>query len=654
MTNSIFMVEIEKEAIKSIKHPEDRYSMNWVEGVKPWGSIIAPEGVAITVSRELTQEGTLKEKYAFTNEGGYPKLTSLDDIGIYTPFNDSYHEAETCMKSRCHAHIWCGGTSSYVMCLRMGGEGPHLGLVLTAGSLGAYSTERVTGQSSDDRGDFILHPSPMDFDPGETKVLEWELFWHGGKDDFYRQLRKYPSYIEIKANHFVAFRGEDSRPEVVPREGQEPVTVAEDRHKSMIPGERVFIIKGNNANAWCRTLELPPLMELAAARCAFISERQQYRKPGSALDGAYLIYDNEEGHMVYYHNDENNAGRERIGMGALMARYLRLHPQPHGHLAESLKNYLAYVLRELFDSKTGMVYDDVMRNNPARIRLYNFSWAALFFLELHGLWNDDAYLRYAYITLQKLYELGGTGFYTTNLPIVQILSCLEKSGMKKEYDALKKYFILHADTILANGLHYPAHEIKYGQSIAAPAADILLQAYIAFGDEKYFEGGKKHIEILSLFSGRQPDSCLYETAIRHWDGFWSGKRRLYGDTFPHCWSALSGMANAWYQRACEHSSHELRSHDVNAAATAAIAVAEDSIRSVLGLIFPDGSASCARVYPLTTDGSSGSTLRRYADYNKREKGERASLIDPWANDQDWGLYFALRFFIDANGAGFCS
>ena len=644
MTNSVFTAEIEGQIIKSLKHPGDQYSMNWIEGEKPWGTVIVPDGISFTVNREFSAEGALRETYAFTNEGEFPRLTSLGDIGIYTPFNDSYHEAEICVKNRCHTNLWCGGTSSYVMCLRMGGESPHLGLVLTKGSLGAYSTERIIELSSNDRGDFILHSQPMEFEPGETKIIQWELFWHEGKDDFYSQLRRYPSYVEIKADHFVTFRGEENHLEILT---QKPLSFAEKKQKGQIPGEQIHLIKGNKTNTWCRTLELPPLLELASARCAFIAEKQQYRKPGSALDCAYLIYDNEENHMVYYHSGDNNAGRERIGMGVLMARYLRI-TEPHCHLAESLKNYLTYVLRELFDSKTGQVYDDILRSYPNHIRLYNFPWFALFFLELHGLWKDNAYLRYAYLTLKKLYELGGDKFYTINLPIVQIMSCLEKSGMKKEYDELKNNFISHADTILANGINYPAHEVKYEQSIIAPAADILSQAYIVLGDKKYLEGAKKQIEMLSLFSGRQPDSCLYETAIRHWDGFWFGKRRLYGDTFPHYWSALSGMANAWYGKACELCSHESSSPEKDLAKK----TAEDSIRGALGLFFPDGSASCARIYPLTTDGSFGSTISRYANFRKREKGEQASLLDPWANDQDWGLYFALRFFIEANGAGF--
>lgn len=53
-----------------------------------------------------------------------------------------------------HAHIWCGGEVSYVMGLRMVVEAPHLGLILTKGSLKSYSVERDLSLISNDRGDF--------------------------------------------------------------------------------------------------------------------------------------------------------------------------------------------------------------------------------------------------------------------------------------------------------------------------------------------------------------------------------------------------------------------------------------------------------------------------------------------------------------------
>jgi hypothetical protein len=415
------------------------------------------------------------------------------------------------------------------------------------------------------------------------------------------------------ADHFVAFEGEKSGLQVKRRDNQPELELVPAESGGFRPGEVKHLIRGHGVDAWCRTLTLPPLLDLAAARCAFIVKNQQYHRLGSPLDGAYLIYDNEEGHPYYTHLGDHNGSRERISMGLLMARYLRSRPGAGAEAAleKSLRQYTVYVLRELFDSETGTVFDDINRATD-RVRLYNFPWFAQFFLELYGLWKDSAYLRYMSKALHAYYERGGEGFYAVGIPMAEALTGLSDEGFHAETETLGGYFRKHADTVLQNGTDYPAHEVAYEQSIVAPAAAILFQAHRAFKEEKYLTGAKKQLEVLSLFNGRQPDSCLYETSIRHWDGFWFGKRRLYGDTFPHYWSVLTGMAYAECWKA--GGGEETR------------AVAEHSVRGVLGLILPDGSASCARLYPHSVNGVS------------------ANYLDPWANDQDWGLYYALKFY----------
>ena len=113
-----------------------------------------------------------------------------------------------------------------------------------------------------------------------------------------------------------------------------------------------------------------------------------------------------------------------------------------------------------------------------------------------------------------------------------------------------------------------------------------------------------------MFNGFQPDYHLHEVAIRHWDGYWFGKRRLYGDTFPHYWSSQTGKAFRLYAR--------LTGDPVYAKK------AEDSLRGVLSMFFSDGTATCAYLFPYTVNGKPG----EYAD--------------PYANDQDWGLWANLE------------
>ena len=144
----------------------------------------------------------------------------------------------------------------------------------------------------------------------------------------------------------------------------------------------------------------------------------------------------------------------------------------------------------------------------------------------------------------------------------------------------------------------------------APATNLLLQMYKVTGEKKYLEAGKKQMAVLELFNGTQPDCHMYEVALRHWDGYWFGKKRLYGDTYPHYWSDLT--AHAYRECAELFGSEEY------------VYKAEAAYRGVLSMFRADGSAACAYVYPVTVNGVEG------------------GYYDVYANDQDWGLYFYLR------------
>lgn len=90
----------------------------------------------------------------------------------------------------------------------MGYSMENLGLVLTRGELCGYCVENQ-GFSKNDRGIFYLMPSPVDLLAGEETVFEWELFVHRGTADFYSRLRSYKAYIEIQAQAYTIFLGEN-------------------------------------------------------------------------------------------------------------------------------------------------------------------------------------------------------------------------------------------------------------------------------------------------------------------------------------------------------------------------------------------------------------------------------------------------------------
>jgi len=163
---------------------------------------------------------------------------------------------------------------------------------------------------------------------------------------------------------------------------------------------------------------------------------------------------------------------------------------------------------------------------------------------------------------------------------------------------------------MAQGTNYPTSEVNYEQSIVAPAALILLELHQATGEAAWLQGARPHLALLDLFEGRQPDHHLHGISIRHWDGYWFGKARMWGDTFPHYWSGLNAIAWQIYGQAIGERQWQAR--------------ARTTLRNNLSLFSADGHASAAFIYPTTVNGRPG------------------YFADAYANDQDWTLVHALR------------
>ena len=138
-----------------LSHKDDPSQMNWVEGEKCWGSVKVPMGLNVTRTLSVLENGELEECYTFENVSGEPLFIKEKDAYIYVPFNDSYEKAEVGLEKRCNAHLFIGENATYVMALRQGGRAPHLGLVLTKGSIIGYGVERDFSARSEDRGDSL-------------------------------------------------------------------------------------------------------------------------------------------------------------------------------------------------------------------------------------------------------------------------------------------------------------------------------------------------------------------------------------------------------------------------------------------------------------------------------------------------------------------
>lgn len=607
--------------MKEIVFSKDPKQMNWLREDFPYAEVKCPPEFSVEVQNEKDGD-VLTTKVVISYNGAHPYFTNAGSIAISFPLQDRYADSVTCRDYRCHAHIFCGENTSYIMALRMGGAAPHLGMVLTKGSLSAYSMERDLKLQSNDRGCFWLHPSSQEFAPGDTMTLEWKVFPHQGREDFREKLRAFSQVILVDAEQYVIYPGETSKVTIEPTFPAEKVTVngvsLEKTEKGVYEylfenektGEYVLSICADEVKTTCRLLVQERPETLAAKRCAFIVDHQQYHGKIKELQGAYLPYDNEEKILVCTPENDFNAGRERTGMGVLIARALQQNLLKDREKAEqSLREYHAFYLRELVNAATGLVCNCSGKDN-SYFRLYNYPWAVTFFLECWKLWGEKENLKTAVRITEKFYEQDGFRFYPIEMPIVMLCQELKKAGEQEDLKTVKDLFRCHADQLIEIGTAYPASEVNYEQSIVQPAAEVILQVYEVTGEEKYLRGAEQQIAVLELFDGQQPDYHLHETAIRHWDGYWFGKRRVFGDTFPHYWSAENGRTFKRYARLTGNEEYNIRG--------------EHSLRGVLSMFFEDGTATCAYLYPYSVN------------------GQKTDFADPYANDQDWGLCMNLE------------
>ena len=567
--------------VKEIVFSKDPKQMNWLREEFPYAEVKCPPEFSAEVQNEKDGD-VLTTKIVVSYNGAHPYFTNAGSIGVSFPLQDRYTDSVTCRDYRCHAHVFCGENTSYIMALRMGGAAPHLGMVLTKGSLSAYSIERDLKLQSNDRGCFWLHPSAQEFAPGDTMKLEWKVFPHRGREDFREKLRAFPRVILVDAEQYVIYPGETSKVTIEPTFPAEKVTingaslektengVYEYLFENEKTGEYVLSICADEVKTTCRLLVQERPETLAAKRCAFIVDHQQYHGKIKELQGAYLPYDNEEKILVC--TSEND-------------------------------------LRELVNASTGLVCNCSGKDN-SYFRLYNYPWAVTFFLECWKLWGEKEDLKTAVRITEKFYEQDGFRFYPIEMPIVMLCHELEKAGEQEDLKTVKDLFRCHADQLIEIGTAYPASEVNYEQSIVQPAAEVILQVYEVTGEEKYLRGAEQQIAVLELFDGQQPDYHLHETAIRHWDGYWFGKRRVFGDTFPHYWSAENGRTFKRYARLTGNEEYNIRG--------------EHSLRGVLSMFFEDGTATCAYLYPYSVN------------------GQKTDFADPYANDQDWGLCMNLE------------
>jgi hypothetical protein len=637
--------------IVSLRNTADNSRMEWASEIGPaWGIPVSREvgklvkwgapsvtgsteranellfthgAVTVRLQQSISTDDRLNASYTITNTSSSPLSLAEGDFGIILPLPDNYPAAVTALTHRANVHIWTGGSTAWIEAERMNGTPPHLGLVLTQGSLTAYSiTDRP--MDSNDRGTFVVHPPSMTLAAGKSTTIAWSLFWNVGWDDFFAKAMLTPEYTRLQAEHYTVIEGQPLRITADAHDSLAGARLTANGHpvEAVVRGnhidatytptglgiQRVELTRGNQSTILNAFVSSDPL-SLVDARVRFIMAHQQEDAPGQPFDGAFVAFDNETGKMILEPTNDHNAGRERVGMGVLLALYLPSIKDPglKAQVTRSLDRYWNFVTHHLQDS-TGKVFNNT--DDPGH-RLYNYPWVARLHLAMYQDTKDPRYLDAKVNTIRAFYVNGGERFYPIDLPIVDALAALDDAKRTEQHDELVRLYRAHADRLVATGTAMPTSEVNYEQSIVAPACAILLETYLVTNDRKYLTAATPFIAALFAFNGEQPDFHLNDVSIRHWDDYWFGKARLYGDTFPHYWSTITSLVLDDLAQTDPAHAAQFRTRAMNI------------IANNLSLFSPDGKASCASVYPLSINDRPG------------------RFYDPWANDQDWALVHYL-------------
>lgn len=654
MENSLFQIQLDAATggIRSLRRKDDPHEMNWIADGCIWGlkeqyhriaqredfetsnrlqmvsfeesaeravSIYSNGRLEMCVERSFSENGNLLERYTMINVDAVDQFLEPDTFGITLPFHDRYTNADECMIHHCNTHIWCGYQTAYIQAEKMGDSRHNIGLILKRGAVDSYSVRDV---DSNCRGIFVWNIAHTELLPGEKTVLEWEIFPWSDQQDFLEKMRKQPSFVEIQAKQYTVFQGEPIAFSVF-HKGEAPVTRVE------LDGNAIDIKQGEQWDSvfwmpqrlgahrfWiqvgdCRTYAdfyvSFPFEDLVEKRLDFIIRNQQYHRPGSRLDGAFLVYDLEERHVIFHDGwSDHNACRERLGMALLLTAWLKKHPNPQWQ--KCLMDYVDFMYREFFDAKTGRVFNSVGKREKV-VRLYNAPWVATFLAELYHLTGDNRYLDDDLVLLDHYYASGGSRFYPNGFSFAQIYRAYQAANRQEDAVHVLELFREHGRNMAETGTSYPKHEVNYEQTIVTPASSLLSDLGILTGEPYWAEKARPHLVNLERFNGHQPSCHLYEIPIRYWDDYWFGKAQQFGDTFPHYWSCLSARAFLDYYHLTGETSYRDK--------------AEACIRNCLCLFDDQGAGSCAYVFPRWVNDMRG------AGY------------DPWANDQDFALYVAM-------------
>ena len=654
---------------KGIYNPQDSFAMNWVLDHSQWGAVDnfdvydvteTPEGIIVQgvnasenlqlmVEKSVSKE-KYTEKYRITNTGDSEFFMTRDNFGIHFPYNCTFENKEFLHDNSCVTHVWCGGNAAWMYATKPNGNKPSLVCQVTQGSFSDYSLHYDVSRAAigvNYRGDIVLHPTDCEISAGESNEYVLEFSFSEETPDV--APLKHPGAMRVSSNKYSVFTGEPAECRFECTDDWDSIEVLCEDQKlaykkegnaavwqfySDIPGDYRIVVRLGKKETWMNLHVLEPLSTILQKRARFITEKQQYHKEGSVLDGAYLIYDRSTKRQFYnaYFGD-HNACAERLSMGVIVARALQ--EQYDEKMMDSLNKHKAFIEREIFDKKTGRVSDGIHLDARGQ-RVYNYTWISTYYLEWYRLTKNVEDLKNAANILFYFYEiLNGAKFDgALCMEPVDICTCLEKEGLTEWKQRLVRNIEKQAECILANGLTCCNPEVKSGTTHQTINGKIfyLCQAYLLTGKEEYLAPIDSFLKATSAFRAFQPDFHINEMPLRYWDLYWFGKSKSYGDSMPHWISIITGEVNELlYQLGRGHRHHE---------------TAVNIVKNNLCVYMEDGFASEGYLYPYRVVQYSSDP--NYFNPNMPPKVTYGHAYDNYANDQDWALYYATRILKDTD------
>ncbi|MBQ8685185.1 MAG: hypothetical protein IJ514_03325 [Clostridia bacterium] len=662
MKNNVFHIQFNKAtgSIENLSLACDEHDMNFVKEGATFGDVyvnfIIPEAwtyellpldlvefyetdayaqaryekFGLTLETRYFFEGEdLKATYKLTNKNPYPYYFKNADVRLGTGFNDSFTGSEVCMKYCCQEHVWAAHQSSYIYAERMGLSKNSVGVFFDEGNFSGY-TQRLPNLAycnGSYRGELLMNVAPFSLLKDESYSFSFVIFKAPTREEFFERLRTFDHYLHVECESgYTCELGNDIRFSVTAKnevETAECYLASEKlpfaingktvsvRYKPTTVGEKKIRFIINGVESYANFNVVLPIEELIEKRIDFIVDKQQCLDERSPLYGAYLLYDlKEERQYFHYVFPDHNACRERFGMPSLIAKWLQTHENEKWR--KSLDLFIRFMFRECVNKETGMVTDTIF-NDPERKRLYNVPWVMNLLDEMYKLTGDISYVDILIKVLRFYYtDANGAGarFYPDGCLFANSLQTIVDAGKKGEAQDVFEHFDRHVANIIDIGLNYPPHEVFYEQTIVSPAVTFLLDKYRLTKDESLLKEAEKHLAVLRRFDGFQPDHHLHHIAVRYWDNFWFGKSHFYADTFPHYWSAYSGVAFAYYGKLVGDEK--------------AIRYGLECARNNLSLFDENGRGHAAYIYP---------------DFINEREGK---FLDDFANDQDFALYFLLQ------------